>query len=212
MATNKKLWLSAILIQLLVCYAGCKECDNAHYAFSISNKIYPDKDSIHVGDSIWIEVDAPTHLVDQGTNAEVDYSGAQNLGTAIQFLKLGNGTVQIPNVQPAGASFKTDLLIGDSVPEPNPNYAKEIKNIRFREVNGRYLMKVAFIAKDTGNFMIAPSNSANVYRQNGGCTLADFAIPITDTDQHFYIYQETRPGYEITGLERTNCYYVRVKL
>jgi hypothetical protein len=51
-------------------------------------KASPDLDSIHINDTIWLEVNEPTILKDVQTGKDVNYSGAANLGSAIGFEKV----------------------------------------------------------------------------------------------------------------------------
>lgn len=212
MATKVKIVIGLLIVHMLTCYTTCKrDCYDQNFSFSITNKIYPDKDSIQVGDSIWVEIDVPTTLLELTGNKEVDYSGAVNLGSGIQFLKLGKGNVQTGNATPAAMAFETHLEVGTVVDNSQTPFAKKTKEFLFVEMGGRYRFKAAFIAKEKGDFMIAPSDAAGVYRSQNRCDKAGFMNTIADTDQHLYMYQESRPGYEISGYERTHAYCVRVK-
>lgn len=54
--------LGAIGVFLSMVSSTCKcgtGCAEIKYSFNINCKAYPDKDSINVGDTIWIEIKAP---------------------------------------------------------------------------------------------------------------------------------------------------------
>jgi hypothetical protein len=108
-------------------------------------------------------------------------------------------------VAQAANSFTTYPVIGEELKENNPYFASKSKSFR-GEMNGRYRFKAAFIPKGKGDFGISPGNAASVFRNQDKCAKADFSIAVTNTNQHRYIYQESRPGYEITEQERTNVY------
>src|SRR5689334_11622357 len=79
------------LIALMCIYAQCNkrlDCANTVYSFEMGIKAYPDKDSINVGDTIWLEVNEPTTLKDVFSGKMIDYSGAVNLGSFVSFSKL----------------------------------------------------------------------------------------------------------------------------
>lgn len=210
MATKIKIIPGLVLVHLLTCYGSCvKNCLDENFSFAITNRVYPDKDSIQVGDTIWVELDAPVKLLDQESNTEVDYSGAANLGSAIGFLKLEKGNAQVGNVTEAAHSFKTHLVTGEVV--PNEKFKAVVKEFLFKETNGRYRFKAGFIALEKGDFSISPGDAAGVYRFRNKCPKAGFRITIADTDQHLYIYQENRPEFEISSYERSHVYCVRVK-
>jgi hypothetical protein len=212
MATKIKIIPGLVLVHLLTCYGSCvKNCVDEKFSFAITNRVYPDKDSIQVGDTIWIELDAPVKLLDQESNTEVDYSGAANLGSAIGFLKFGKGTAQAGNSTEAAQAFKAHLVTGEIVDNSQTPFAKRIKEFLFKEINGRYRFKVGFIALEKGDFSISPGDAAGVYRFRNKCPKAGFRITIADTDQHLYLYQQSRPGYEISSYERSHMFCVRVK-
>lgn len=67
-----------MLSSITLIYSRCKPiiCSDAiSYSFKVdSARAYQDKDSIRVGDTLWIEIDLPTQLQDINTNRIVDYN------------------------------------------------------------------------------------------------------------------------------------------
>ena len=213
MAIKPKITIGVLLLHLLTCNMTCHEkCTNQDFSFAITNRIYPDKDTIQTGDTIWIEVDVPTLLTDLRSNTEIDYSGAVNLGSAIQFLKLGKAQGSDIPVTEAAQSFKTALVIGESIDNSQTPFAKKAKEFRFKEMNARYRFKAGFIPKEKGDFMISVGDAAGVYRHSEKCSNGGFTITIANTMQHLYLYQQSRADdYELSPYERTHVYCMRVK-
>lgn len=209
MPTNFKLVLLLTIIIWLTVYASCqKNCIDENYAFSINNKFYPDKDTIAVGDTIWMEINTPTTNIDLIRQQPVDFSGAVNLGTAISFLKLLPGSIEMSNVIESANDFGLVLVEGKQVANP---FVNKVREYLFNERDGYYRLKIGILPKTSGDFSIYASNSSGTYRKNNKCTKAGFEITISNSDQHLYIYQNTRPGYEISGYEMTHIYCFHVK-
>lgn len=210
MATNLKLVATLSIVALVTIQSTCKkrlDCFNQMYSFTIGSKVFPDKDSIHVGDTIWLDVNTPCRFIDMSANKEVEYSGAENLGLGIQLAKFTGGTISNPGGEDAANSFDYKVTYGQLLTNPNTNLVREFK---FLEENGLYKLRVGVVPKQIGIFSLAISNAANVYRKGDKCTKASFKITYANTDQHLYLYQANRPGYEISEYERTHMYCFKV--
>ncbi len=83
----------ALLLFIVIGFGGwqfqCRrDCRGAVYNFEMGIKAYPDKDSINVGDTVWLEVNEPTTLTDVQTGRTINYSEAANLGLTIGIAEL----------------------------------------------------------------------------------------------------------------------------
>jgi hypothetical protein len=182
MATKYSFVAILLLIALATIFATCKKrfgCKETVYNFEMGAKAHPDRDSIHIGDTIWLEVNVPTIFEDITSGKTIDYSGAENLGSAIGF-----GQLKKDSVIPAASLFDYFLFKGISVNNPN---TAQIREYLFIEENNNYLFKLAVIPKEAGIFGIGFSNAANVYRRSDKCTKALFVINFENTKQHFYL-------------------------
>lgn len=189
------------------CKKGGLGCAHTVYNFKIAAEAHPDEDSIHIGDTIWIELDEPTILTDLTSGEKIDYSMAANLGFGLTFDKFIGGNFNNPGTESAVKSFSITLIEGNEIESLQPD---RIKSFNFSEVSGRYKYKIAIIPNQQGIFSIAISNAANVFRKNDKCTKASFEINFSNTDQHLYLYQNNRPGYTISDYERTHMYCFKV--
>src|SRR5699024_6572266 len=162
------------------------------YIFEIGIKAYPDKDSIHVGDTIWFEINEPVRLSDINTKEKINYGGAVNLGSAIGF---GNYT-RSNSVKTAANSFKYILDKGTKVRNPN---IEQIRDFRFIQQGNRYLFKLGVIPQDTGVFGVGFSNAQNVYRKDDECTKALFIINFKNTNQHYYLNPNINDNTDLPG-------------
>lgn len=189
------------------CKKGGLGCANTVYNFKINMQAYPDKDSIHINDTIWIELNSPTSLTDLRTNQLVDFSGATNLGSAITVVKFVGGSVSDPGAVYSANSFDYVLEVGKKIDNP---FTEGVREFIFIEDNQMYLFKLGIVPKQLGIFSIGLSNAANVYRKSDKCTKAGFEIDFSTTNQHLYYLQNNRPGYVITGSELTSLYCFKV--
>jgi hypothetical protein len=162
-------------------------------------KAYPDKDSITIGDTIWLTIDESTTLKDVQTGRIIEYSNAANLGSAIGFHKL-SATNQF--TVGAAEQFNFKIVIGTELNNADPTYLREYS---FEQANNHYLFKLGVIPTQTGTFRLFFSNAANVYRKQDKCTKANFTLNFKNTNQHYYI-SPTYQGGVLTGGD----YYFKV--
>lgn len=196
-------FLISIFIYMLFIQADCKKmtgCAETVYNFEIGVTGYPDKDSIYVGDTLWLEINTPDTLRDIATNELINYGGVENLGALIAFSKLIN------EVYNGKALLKFTLLLKKGQKLMNNVDPESFNEYRFNDENGFYQFKLGVIPSDTGTFRISFSNAANVYRRSDKCTKASFEINFIQTDQHYYYF----PGYQGDPFQKSGTYYFKV--
>jgi hypothetical protein len=206
----KKNFLYSALLGLVSIYATCHksfDCHDAIYSFEANYSIHPDVDSVRIGDTVWLELKASTKLNNLYTNQIVDYSGAVNFGTAIGYLKLVGGDLLNPGSVAAADSFENILIKGKSEQSLNP---AQVRNFLFTEENGMYVFKLGMVSKAKGLFAIGPGNAVNVYTNTNKCNKANFTLTFKNTDQHLYLYEQSRPGYTPSEYEKTHMYCLKV--
>jgi hypothetical protein len=207
MATKFYTFIILFTIVISTTFSTCKKggdigCANTIYNFQIGMMAYPDIDNIHIGDTIWFDLNVPTNFIDITSNTNIEYSGAKNLGTAMGFANYSI----LNNPIPAANSFSTILLEGTKVDNANTN---QIREYLFKEENNRYLFKLAIIAKETGIFGIGPSSAQNVYRASDNCTKAFFNIILQNTHHHYYLNPNINSSNSDTT-QPSGSYYFRV--
>lgn len=205
---NNKFLLIVMLVICMTSYGfkcnksvGCAEVVSN---FEMGIKAYPDKDSILIGDTIWIEINEPVIFKDlTGTGTgNVDYSNAANLGAAISFAQL----ISVDSTNDKVASkFKYLLMSGSSVERQDTIKYWEYK---FSEQNGFYRFKLALIPREKGVYKMFIGNANNVYRNNNKCTKANFIINFINTNQHYYFNKVSFPGIVLSG--KTGVYLFKV--
>lgn len=198
-----------LFISYISIWASCNkrfDCSQTDYSFEAFYKTYPDRDSLKVGDTIWLELNTPTLIKDLLNNQVIDYSGAENFGTAISYLELVSGANDPPPL-PSANYFDNVLKTGILSSTDKPD---QIRAYLFKEESGTYLFKLGVVPKKKGLFIIAPGNAANVYRKSDKCSKAGFRLTFKNTNQHLYLYEQNRPGYVLSDYDREHIYAFKV--
>ncbi|MEO5907689.1 MAG: hypothetical protein ABIR50_03730 [Ginsengibacter sp.] len=204
-----KIFTAAILLIIAMAsiFSTCKKgglgCANTVYNFQIFENVTPDKDSIHIKDTIFLKVNAPNQLSDLESGSKIDYSNASNLGNVVTLLRF----LPANTVQGGMNNFKLILLKGTEVNAVDPLSQKDFL---FAEENGYYKFNLAIIPKDTGKYVLTIGNAANVFRRNDPCSKAGFSINFEATDQHFYLLNLWRPDLILDDQGKTKVYYFKV--
>ena len=172
--------LIVVCIALIVTiFNSCgKNCANTTYSFELPVKAFPDRDTVKVGDTLWLEINESVEFTNTD-GKRINYSGAENLGSAIGFSLWDNVLKKWNN---AADSFSYSLISGVTV-----NNTKLIREYTFSEQNGRYIFKLGVIPKAKGLNSLLFSNSNNTFRKNDKCTKANFTINFRNTNQHYYL-------------------------
>ena len=183
MAIKKLTFLCSILL-LFICSTSCFKAhicaDAIDYTFDINAIVFPDKDSIYIGDTIWLEVNSPTLFTNKMTGQPVDFSIAANLGTSIsigQFLNKDSVGVNVDNL------FNYVSVIGSWVP-PTGNANR---GCTLKEVNNTYQLKVGIVPKQKGLYLLILGSPSGIYRKYDVCSKASFTFTFKDTHQHMYL-------------------------
>ncbi len=207
MAINLKRYATLLVLCVTMIYATCSKknnCTQSSNSFALKMKIYPDADSIVVGDTLWLELNEPAILKDLVTNQLVDYSNASNLGNVIGFLEF------LPGTDYTGVVSKFKVIVYKGQQLGTTITPSTYREYLFEESNGFYKLKLAIIPLDTGRFVLTIGNAANVYRRNDNCTKASFQINFDSTNQHFFYLQQWRPDLILDEPGKKKVYYFKV--
>lgn len=194
-----------LLFNIITISSCTKNCKEVKYNFSMQQIFSPEKDSISVGDTLWLISSHSTTFKDTITNKEVDFSNAQ-LGTNIRMLSFLDSSRSYIGVV---KNFRVIRVFGSEV--GNDNLPEYNKGVRYEEREGKYLLKFGFITNKKGTYLFSVGNSISVKRINHGCEKADIQITNGNTNNHLYVFHNWWPGYQIPNYERTHSYFFIVK-
>ena len=205
MGTRLSTTMLVLIVGLLSIYSRCSKevlgCTENGYAFKIDVKVYPDKDSVNIGDTIWAEMSFPSSLLDQ-TNQMIDFSKANNLGTEMGFVKVVN--ISPIALSDAVNDFAFILVSGKELASSSTQLLKEYL---FQESGNHYIFKLAIIPQSSGTFRFNMVNAVNVYRNGNACPKASFYYQLFNTtNQHYYLYPG---GSGVTPAGADYYFYVR---
>lgn len=204
MDTNMKLIAVVACLYATTVYSSCKNilgCPVSTYSFFLTAKVFPDRDSINVGDTIWVEINSPDVFTDQISRQQITFNDSKNLGTDMGFVKL----VSASPIQLAYAvnDFNFVLVIGTETTSSSPQL---IKNYLIPDITGSYRFKLGIIPKNSGTYTFNLGNAPGVYRDGNPCPKADFQMQLVETDQHYYLYPG---GNGVTPTGADYYFYVR---
>ena len=178
-------------------------CANSVYSFQTGMSVYPDQEAMHVGDTLWIEMNIPTSQTDMSSGKIIDYSNAANFGANVGMSEIINKYSFLS----AANFFDYKLVLGRSLQSPN---IVQLRSFLFIEQNAKYLFKLGIVPKQKGVFGLGVSNATNVYRNSDYCTKASFLINIENSNQHYYL----NPALNSSNFDTTKTsasYYFKVK-
>ena len=203
-------WLILVFTSIIIGASTCKknDCIRTENTFQIVASAYPNNDSINKNDTIWFEVVSQKTFIDINTSQSVSFERAVNFGTNFSMDKFIGGSFSSPTTIHAANSFEQKIIDGTETQSTVPD---RIKSYYFKETSSLYSLKIGFVAKDTGIFVISIANPIKVYTELNQCGTANFLLPLSNTNKHLYFFNYYSPGYVVTGLEATNSYCFKVK-
>jgi len=180
-------------------------CTKHYYNFSIDTTLfYPQQDSIPVGDTLYFLSTTSVRFKNSGNGQIIDYSNADNFGSAIGAIELSKPNIEIGAVD----DFKWIILKGkvytdSSVPSPD-----QVKQAIFAQDNGLYIISVAIIPLKTGLYSFSTDDLPDVVKN---CDRAAITMKITNTDNHLHYLRDTYyGGGPVDELSATHTYSFKV--
>ncbi|MDN3654373.1 hypothetical protein QWZ08_01970 [Ferruginibacter paludis] len=176
--------LTWFFLQFSACKKACNEPD---YSFLIKTSFSSEKDSIPLGDTLWLKCETPSKMQDLNTKSQINFVGAVNLGTSLivqdikKFLSNDRGAVD---------SFDFIKVDGEiySIQTLSP---ERVKQLSFFESNNNYKFKIGIVAKKKGLYVFTITDIPNVVYRKGmeQCGKASFEILNVNEDKHLYLIE-----------------------
>jgi hypothetical protein len=157
---------------------------NPTYSFEVTAEFTPEKDSIRVGDTLYLVSEFPSIMIPVGGDQPVDYSNSTGIGNTLGINKLE------PNRVISDAVYNFDYIsidgeIYNSRDIPSPD---RVQQLRYVEKSGMYRLKVGLIPKAKGIYSlgIGFSGLSNGRKSGDKCTKASFPTSVTNEDPHLH--------------------------
>jgi hypothetical protein len=207
--TVKKVLVIVSMFIIIVAISGCpKPCIESNFSFNITSQFTPDKDSIHINDTLYLVSSFPTQLIDQSSGQLIDYSNSTGIGftLSVSTLPIGDTLAKDAVFDFNYSSISGRIYNDRSIPRPDG-----VQQLGYTEINGSYILEVGLIPQKKGNYILGISDGlSNGRKKNGDCEKAAFNISINNTNQHLYFIQEWIPGDILNDYGKMHVYYFKV--
>jgi hypothetical protein len=157
---------------------------NPTYSFAVTAHFTPERDSIRVGDTLYLVSEFPSTMIPVGGDQPVDYSNSTGIGNNLGIRKLE------PSRVITGAVFDFDYIsidgeIYNSRDIPSP---ERVQQLRYGEKSGMYRLKIGMIPKAKGIYSLAIgfSGLSNGRKSGDKCTKASFPTTVANEDPHLH--------------------------
>lgn len=156
MATAKMKTLSTNLLLVLVALTmtGCPNpiCLNPNpvYSFAVTAHFTPEQDSLQVGDTLYLVSEFPSTMVPVGGQDDVVYTNSTGIGNTLGVLELAANKSTLDAVS-SFDYFNVSGEIYNSKKIPTP---ERVQQLRYKEVGGKYQLKVGLIPEKEGMFSL----------------------------------------------------------
>jgi len=197
------------IISFLVVLSGChKRCLPRQFQLSCGTvNINPDKDSIQVGDTLWVYCSIPANLKYNLGNNSLDsgsynISGATNLGTDFHLttptgIGMQNGAID---------SFSFISIKG--IIQSNPLDINASKTIYYVTDSNKYNVSFGMVAQKKGVYILVV---LDVYQAMIKCDKLSVTILMNDADNHLHYLKDIYyGGGTIDPLDLTHSYCFKV--
>ncbi|TAF95843.1 MAG: hypothetical protein EAZ47_02900 [Bacteroidetes bacterium] len=186
---------------------GSKPCRNAPYSFDVTSEFSPQKEIYTIGDTIFLTSSFPKILTNLISNQQVTYSNSLGVGSTISTSILDTINKQVKDGLDKFTIFD---IVGISSQLQNQNIINAGKNILFLESFNTYELKIGFILRQKGLFMLGISDLGSQGLRGQNCTNASFNMTVTNSNKNLNLFQYAL-GYPADSMLAKNIYCFRVQ-
>ncbi|HEY8935542.1 MAG TPA: hypothetical protein VIM65_10000 [Cyclobacteriaceae bacterium] len=196
-----------VVFILLMPFTSCDPPEGPSYAFSVTASISPSRDTVSVGDTLYLESSFPTKLPDNRTGKIVDYSNSVDLSGSIGFAdfnKFGTTTDSTTTKYMHYVVVEGDVYNDKSMPVYwNGN------RTRYEEKDGYYKLKIGMIPQKKGMYQFSLGNPFSNGQAGHSNRSASFTISFVNTEQHLHYYEDLYGQFSYSDRVRTYCFVVK---
>ncbi len=191
-------------ITLLGCHKICTPSKYACYGGVAT--IYPDVDSIQLGDTLRFNTTIPINVKYSQANSSdssfYNLSGATNIVTDLHVT-----TPTGINMQEGAVDSFNFILIKGNI-KSNPLIPNAAKTISYLEEGGMYHMSVAMVAKKKGVYCLS---IIDIYQAEKKCDKISVITVMSNPDNHLHYLQDIYYGGGlISSIDLTHSYCFKV--
>ncbi|GAB3204452.1 hypothetical protein ABID22_002583 [Pontibacter aydingkolensis] len=182
--------IKLLLVLVGIALTGCPSplClnPNPSYSFAVTAHFTPERDSIRVGDTLYLVSEFPNFLVPIGEQDAVDYSKSTAIGNTLGLLRLES----VKSTSGAVSSFDYINVWGriyNSTDIPSP---ERMQQLRYEENDGKYKLRVGLIPKKPGIYLMGIGSGLSKGRMNDKCVKASFQTILTNENSNLNYYEQ----------------------
>ncbi|HEY2721435.1 MAG TPA: hypothetical protein VGI82_06910 [Chitinophagaceae bacterium] len=200
---NRAVYFGSLLLAILL--SDChKPCNLPNYSFLVNETFSPEKDSIHIGDTLWLTCTIPETLKDINSQNEIDFSQAEDLASDLVISDIS----KFDSERGAVDSFNYTQIQG-SIHTDQSADPQGVKQLSFEENSNSYLLQVGLIAKKAGAYIMTMPDNPHVYRKGmPNCGTANFQFLNGNTKQHLYLFENIWG--QLSNYDSTHSYCFKV--
>ena len=191
------------LIQL----TGCDPPEGPSYAFSVTASLSPSRDTVSIGDTLYLTSSFPTKLTDNRTGKIVDYSNSVDLSSSIgfaDFTKFGTTTDSTTTKYMHYVKLEGDVYNDKTMPLYwNGN------RVRYEENDGYYKLKIGMIPQKKGMYIFSIGDPFSNGQAGHSGRSASFTISLVNTEQHLHYYEDIYGPKSYSDRVRAYCFVVK---
>jgi hypothetical protein len=182
----KKILNILIAFTILIISERChKPCNEPDYTFIGNDVFSPEKDTLNVGDTLWLNSSINKELVDTSTKKSIDFSNAANLGSTVVISDIN----KFQDKRGAIDSFDYIKITGNIFSDVNTD-TSNVKQLQYSETASSFELKIGFVAKKAGSYIFTIPDNPYLFRKGQPkCGTAKIIMLNSNTDQHLYLFE-----------------------
>jgi len=189
----KKTLIYLLLFPTLLSLWGCPgECVGPEYIFNTAIKVSPERDTVQLGDTLWLKGSIPDVLKDSLSKIMVEYRNAKVILSLqfIEVLKTDRMQTSLANV-PDKFSFVS--TIGRIYTPRLPTW----RDIETAYIGNTYQYEVGIIPKEAGTFFIEAAHAgiANIESKKNRCEGAELYQHFDVKNINFHLLEPYNPQF-----------------
>lgn len=197
----KSILLFCILVILLQgCKKTCGDGFKSYHTVTAPLQVYPQAESIRLGDTLSAEITIPKNAYDTRSNTFIDINGLDfsTIGIDIVQFSLTNSGLRINGLD----SFYLQKVLGEFTLK-----TKAMIGVDLVQASNNLVFKIVIIPKTKGLVKIALYSFEG--RKGNRCYLVDFIPKCINQSLNMHLYMNVNPNDAIT-YTLTNSYYINV--
>jgi hypothetical protein len=192
-----------LLLCIIIFIGGCtKPCHEPDHNFSVFESFTPEKDSMQIGDTLYLNWEILKMQMDKNTGTLINFSNLGNLGDHLIISDI-NKFYDVK--RDAADSFSFINIYGKIYSD---DYGA--KQLQFMETDSSYRLKVGLILLKAGLYVFTIPDATGINR-NGHikCGIGNYEVLNANMNKHLYLFENLSGP--LSTYDRNRSYCLKVK-